>query len=263
MCGDIANPTYSVGLFRRVEQQEKLTKQENMGLSRTLQTEFCRFPLARPSSQAKFYNMKVSPETNTQKRKGRLSRTYGGAYAVMPVGVVVRVTPGITRWANWSRKVIDLLPGARDENWKVLRRDGDVVEYHAGTLSLELFESDTEAYRLGLSSRSPSLFVVMRENGDDVPELVLVTASPYEAQDYLDSGEEVVEPVVMPDGVIAWVRDFVDAHHEEEVFVKRRRDRVRTDLREDGRGDARIFQATDVYRAPRRPVHLRPVRTVH
>ena len=63
-------------------------------------------------------------------------------------------------------------------------------------------------------------------------------------------GEEVVEKVQMPDGVVAWVRDFVKAHHVEETFIKRKRDKKRVDLREDGKGDSRIRQAADVYRAP-------------
>ncbi len=81
-------------------------------------------------------------------------------------------------------------------------------------------------------------------------ELVGVTASPYEAQDHADTGEEIVEPVAMPPGLIAWVREFVERHHVDEAFVKRKRDRVRTDRTEDGRGDPRIRQAADVYRAP-------------
>jgi hypothetical protein len=83
-------------------------------------------------------------------------------------------------------------------------------------------------------------------------DVLLVTASPYEGQDYADSGEELVEKVPMSEGLIAWVRDFVLEHHQDEEFVKRRRDRKRVDLVEDGKGDARIRQASDVYRAPRR-----------
>ncbi|MDE0408553.1 MAG: DUF3305 domain-containing protein, partial [Alphaproteobacteria bacterium] len=37
-----------------------------------------------------------------------------------------------------------------------------------------------------------------------------------------------------------------------EPFVKRQRDRRRVDLAEDGKGDPRIRQMSDVYRAPRR-----------
>ncbi len=54
----------------------------------------------------------------------------------------------------------------------------------------------------------------------------------------------------MPDGLIAWIRDYVELHHEDEVFIKRRRNKTRVDLKEDGIGDARIRQTSDVYRAP-------------
>jgi hypothetical protein len=173
-------------------------------------------------------------------------------YQAMPLGVVVRRMPGVTRWAKWSWRAVAVLPGAGSANWAVLRTEGEAVEYHAATVSLELHGSDTEAYLTGLSAETPCIYVVMRDGaeGEHGIEVLLVTASPYEAQDYCDSGEEIVERVPMPHGLVAWVRDFVNAHHEEEVFVKRRRDKKRVDLVEDGIGDARISQTADVYRAP-------------
>ena len=56
----------------------------------------------------------------------------------------------------------------------------------------------------------------------------------------------------MPDGLHAWIADFVETYYAEEAFVKRRRDKSRTDRVEDGIGDERIKQVSDVYRAPRR-----------
>lgn len=172
----------------------------------------------------------------------------------IPVGVVIRKTPGATRWAKWNWAAVSLLPGAGPANWVQLRREGNVSEYHAATLTLTLWATDTEAYMANLSDAQPSLYVVMRQTGvGETPfELMLVTASPYEGQDYADNGEDIVEKVPMPDGLIAWIRDFARAHHEDEVFVKRRRDKARIDLLEHGKGDARIRQASDVYRAPTR-----------
>ena len=178
--------------------------------------------------------------------------------ASMPIGIVIRVSPGVTRWASWNRRVVGVLPGSGDAHWREIRREGPVIEYHAGTLPLELYRSDTEAYKQGLSARTPSLFVVMRESVSGINsdaqdlELILVTASPFEAQDYMDSGEEIVEPVPMPPAVIAWIREFSDFHHTDEGFYKRQRDRIRVDRKQDGIGDARIHQASDVYRAPRK-----------
>ena len=174
----------------------------------------------------------------------------------MPVGVVVRRLPGVTRWQKWSWRPVSLLPGAAPADWSVLREEGNAVEYHAATLSLELHRADIEAYLTALSDRIPSLYVVMRpaeETESDVPmDVMLLTASAYEGQDYADASDVMVEKVPMPPGLIAWIREFVDAHHEEEVFIKRKRDKKRIDLVEDGVGDPRIRQLSDVYRAPNR-----------
>lgn len=174
----------------------------------------------------------------------------------MPVGVVVRRLPGVTRWQKWSWRAVALLPGAGQADWAVLRTEGEAVEYHAATLSLELHRTETEAYLIALSDKVPSVYVIMRpapERADSVPlELLLLTASAHEGLDYADSSEVVVEKVPMPPGMIAWIREFVDMHHEEEIFYKRQRDSTRVDLEEDGVGDPRIRQLTDVYRAPGR-----------
>ncbi len=172
----------------------------------------------------------------------------------MPVGVVVRKTPGVTKWAKWNWQAVAVLPGAGQADWLEMRREGDAVEYHAGTRSLELHRTDTDAYISGLASDVPMVYVVMRNAGtnDELGDvdLLLVTASPFEAQDYMDTGEEVVEPIPMPAPMIAWVANYIEKHHEEEEFIKRKRDKKRTDLKEDGIGDRRIKQTTDVYRAP-------------
>lgn len=131
-----------------------------------------------------------------------------------------------------------------------------MTDYHAATVELELFRTDTEAYLTAISTRIPSVYVVMREatteNAAHDLEVLLATASPYDAQDYADSSEEIVELVAMPDGLIDWIKAFITLHHEDEVFVKRRRDKHQIGQVEDGIGDARINQLSDVYRAPRR-----------
>ena len=169
----------------------------------------------------------------------------------MALGIVVRRVPGVTRWVDYIWKAVAVLPGAGPAHWKELRRVGDAVEYHAATVHLELFRTDTEAYLQGLSTKNPAIYVVMRDSdGLDPLEVVMATASPFEAQDYADTGEELVEKVLMPEGLVAWVRDYVEAHHEDQVFVKRRRDKERVDLDQNGIGDSRIRQISDVYRAP-------------
>lgn len=176
-------------------------------------------------------------------------------YQTMPIGVVLRKTPGVTRWVKWAWQAIAVLPGAPDADWRLLSKDGEVEEFHAATPYLELHGAESEAYLVNLSDKIPAIYVVLRQaDNDEKPyEVLLVTASPFEAQDYADSGEDLVEKVAMPDGLIAWIRDFAQKFHHEEKFVKRRRDTHRTDRVEDGVGDARITQVTDVYRAPATP----------
>ena len=60
--------------------------------------------------------------------------------------------------------------------------------------------------------------MVLREaETDDEPvEVHLVTASPFEAQDYMDSSEETVERVAMPEPLIEMIAAFIKEHHVEE-----------------------------------------------
>lgn len=147
-----------------------------------------------------------------------------------------------------------VIPGAGPAEWRELRREGETVDYHAATLTLELFSTDTEAYLVSLSGRTPGVVVLLREETDPSARMpwrpTLVTASAYEGQDYMDSGDGLIELAPMPPGLVAWVQEFVDRHHVEEPFVKRKRDRVAVDLVEDGKGDPRVRQMADVYRAP-------------
>ena len=152
-----------------------------------------------------------------------------------------------------------MIVGAGPADGRLLRAEGEgedrIEERHAATALLELHRADTEAYRVGVSNTPPLIWVVLRADpdaadADAAPLVHCVTASPYEAQDYADSGEELVEPVPAPEALVAWIAAFTDAHHKDEPFYKRRRDRVETQLKEDGIGDARVRQAADIYRAP-------------
>ncbi|RSK31629.1 DUF3305 domain-containing protein [Rhodovulum iodosum] len=170
----------------------------------------------------------------------------------MPIGVVLRRTPGTTRWAKWAWGAVAVTPGGGPGHWTELRREGDAVEFHAATVPLELHRSETEGYLVALNGAPPSVYVIMRRAGgpDDRPEIVAVTASAYEAQDHTDNGEDIVERVRMPEGLEAWIGDFCTRHHVDEAFVKRKR-RPHLDAQtEDGKGDARIRQAADVFRSP-------------
>ncbi|QTN42216.1 DUF3305 domain-containing protein [Marinobacter salsuginis] len=172
----------------------------------------------------------------------------------LQVGAVVRRSPGVTRWAKHVWKPVAVIPGAPDAFWKELVREGEVVDYHAGTVTMELFRADVEGYLVSLNMSTPSVWIILdRDVTGQSPSgwaVSTVTASAHEALDSLDSGESIVEAVPIPASLAAWIKEFVDMHYIEEPFKKRRRDEVRVDAVEDAKGDPRIRQESDVYRAP-------------
>ncbi len=170
------------------------------------------------------------------------------------VGAVVRRSPGVTRWVKEIWKPVAVIPGAPDAFWKELVREDDVVDYHAGTVTMELFRADVEGYLVSLNMAVPSIWIIMdRDVTSQSPSgwvVSTITASAHEALDALDSGESIVEAVPIPESMAAWIKEFIDMHYIEEPFKKRRRDEVRVDGAEDAKGDPRIRQDSDVYRAP-------------
>lgn len=172
----------------------------------------------------------------------------------LPVGAVVRRSPGVTRWAREIWTPVAVIPGAPEAFWKELVREGETVDYHAATVTMELFRADVEGYLVSLNMTEPSVWIIMdRDQSNESPSgwfVSAITASALEAQGALDSGESIVEPVPIPESLAAWIKDFVDLHYIEEPFKKRRRDKQRVDGIEDGKGDARIRQESDVFRAP-------------
>lgn len=156
-----------------------------------------------------------------------------GKQVMVPLGIVIERRRLTHPWKDHAWAPVDVIPGAatRDPrgDWLLLKEGDGWARYHSGTLPLNLFSKETEAYKITLSQVPPRLFVILRadDNAGAAHEVVpfAVTASASEAQEYLDSAEDIVEPVPMPDGVIALIRDFIDQHHEDVPFIKRKRKR--------------------------------------
>jgi hypothetical protein len=146
----------------------------------------------------------------------------------MPLGILLERKKIDHAWQEFAWHVFGVLPGARDDaDWELISQDPDQTQtiYLAKTMLVQLYQRETEGYKNNLESGSPVIFVVLRlgvEKTDHDVEPFLITACPYEAADYLDSGEEIVESVTMPDGVRIWIENFVKEHHVEEVFKKRK-----------------------------------------
>lgn len=154
-----------------------------------------------------------------------------GPYRVH-VGVVLERRETNNPWQDCVWRPYAVLPGGGPTGeWRVVDEGPGWKRYYAGRLELELFPGETEGYRENLDGDSPMVFLVLRPNeggpeneqeNEHEIEPFLITACPYEAQDYLDSGEEIVEGLPMPPELVTWVRSFVERHHVDKPFVKRK-----------------------------------------
>lgn len=145
------------------------------------------------------------------------------------VGVVVERKDSASPWSDgtWNATAIMATTPA-DETWKVLEEGDGWTRYFAGGLEVELFKRETEAYKVNLSQPTPTIYVVLRPGEDDSePDVVpfLATCSPYEADDYTESGEMIVDAVPMPEQLIKWAGAFVEAYHVDQPFKKRKQKR--------------------------------------
>lgn len=152
----------------------------------------------------------------------------------MPLGIVVERRTSIHSWADDIWMPVAVVTGApMDADWSPMVSGQGWARYLAATLLLELHHTETDAYIFNLMSRTPTLYVVLRMAGDgepgDRPEAHLVTASPYEAEAHLESDEEIVEKVTMPPEILIWIEAFVNRHHIDEPFIKRKRSKIKAD----------------------------------
>jgi Protein of unknown function (DUF3305) len=145
----------------------------------------------------------------------------------MRVGVVLERRRIDHPWQDHAWRAVSVVPGADPVVTPRLLRQGEGWAcYHLATLEIELFSRETEGYRYNLSQVRPVVYLLWRAadtTSEGWPDPFHVTVCPYEAQDYLESGDVVVEGVAMPEAVAHWVADYVARHHVDEPFVKRRR----------------------------------------
>lgn len=169
-----------------------------------------------------------------------------GTRQSIEVGIVIERREVDSPWQDyeWSpvAVIVGAPPMAATDAWLELGRGDDWVHYHAGTLSLELFAGETEGYRKNISEDQPFIYIVLNpgeEAGD--PEVIpfLATACPYEAESYTEDTDQIVEGVPMPPEVVAWVLDFIERHHVEVKFEKRKQKKAYDPRKGDFRGQHR------------------------
>ena len=148
----------------------------------------------------------------------------------IPVGIVIERREIDNPWQDYTWAPVSVIPGAppmeTTDEWKELQHGDGWIQYHAGTLELELFSGETDGYRKNLAEQQPFVYIVLNPGEEaDEPEIMpfLATVSPHEAAYYTEDSEQIVEGVPMPEEMVAWVSEFVDKHHVEVPFKKRKR----------------------------------------
>jgi len=166
---------------------------------------------------------------------------------VRRVGVLVERRDSANPWSDGTWQSTEVMAAApADESWKLLEQGEGWGRYYAGSLDVELFKRETEAYKVNLSQPTPTVYIVLRPGeDDDEPDVVpfLATCSPYEADDYTESGEMIVNAVPMPESLIAWAAAFVETFHVDQPFKKRKQ--KRTSDSATGRGPGRFARSRD------------------
>jgi hypothetical protein len=160
------------------------------------------------------------------------------------IGVIIERRDIDHPWQDHEWRLGGLVPGEHQS------KEGELIEespgrrrFFAGVGALTLHTTDIDAYLHNLFSPRPAIYVVLRKDADrpgSVPfTLHLVTASPYDAEAYMEGDGSLIEAWPMPPAVKEWVEAFVAAHHNPEPF--RKRQRTRTDVESYNFGQEPIF----------------------
>jgi hypothetical protein len=161
------------------------------------------------------------------------------ALAHIPVGVVVERRKAKSMWTDFLWRPVSVFAGSTSATpWTPLDAEAETALFFAGEAVIELHRTETTNYRDNLASATPALWVIMRPTASDPPyELLAVTADPAEGEASTDAGNNLVEAVPVPPGIVEIIDRFIAMHHVERPFVKRRRGPQTSSHRNAGAGD--------------------------
>ena len=149
------------------------------------------------------------------------------AEVTIAVGVIVEKRKAASPWIDHTWGALAVVTGLPEApRMTLIERVGDAERYYLGAASIVLASVDTAQYRDNLMSGAPKLWVVMRElEPEGSLSLVTVTADPTEGESNTETGSNLVDPVPMLPEIAAFIAAFVDEHHVEREFYKRKRDK--------------------------------------
>lgn len=127
-----------------------------------------------------------------------------------------------SQWQPWRWELAEVVPhdDAFGSEPRLLVDSGDEQRWLHPGFTVELFRDDAEGYYLNATTEAPGWFVLWRLE-DDFARPVTVTVSYHDAGRWLDA-QETVEQVPAPPEVVAWMREFADAHYVPEPRKRKR-----------------------------------------
>ena len=144
----------------------------------------------------------------------------------MMVGIVAAKKKLSNPWVDVEWVPEAVLPGVpAAEPRTLIGRDGTSEHWYLGPAELTFHSGETAHYRDNLTSGRPSVWIALREDSEGQWGVAGVTVDPYEGEAFVDVVTDRVEPVPMPHEVMVELQAFFEAHHVEETFFKRKRDR--------------------------------------
>jgi hypothetical protein len=96
--------------------------------------------------------------------------------------------------------------------------------FYLGPAELVLWRGETAHYRDNLATGAPKIWVALAPEGEGV-SVLLATANPYVGEALADWPGVSLEAVPAPPDLAADLMTFVEQHHVEQPFVKRKRKR--------------------------------------
>ncbi|SEM78067.1 Protein of unknown function [Loktanella fryxellensis] len=168
---------------------------------------------------------------------------------IIRLGVLALRRPPVTRWGQAQLQPLAvLMPEPAAAAHTRLLDDEGTQTWYLGGRDLALWSGDTGHYRDNLESDQPRIWVALRGNDPATSQIVRLTADPYEGEGLSSDLDLIVGVVPMPDALRALTADFVDRHHVEMPFKKRKRTAANP-ADDDERGSPRVLQPGDKWEA--------------
>lgn len=156
------------------------------------------------------------------------------------VAVIAETRKSSSEWVDdiWLPSAV-IYGEVNHEIGDIIRQTETATAYYMGMSEIYCHAKETESYIFNFESEVPAIYVVLRPDEEDEFPLDYfvhaVTVSPYEAQDYADPAEDIIERVPMPTKIAVALMDFIDLHHVDEPFKKRKRKNFKDDDQQFGK----------------------------